>query len=455
MSSSNSQSIASDSNVAVVIGAQWGDEGKGKLVDILAADYDLCARYNGGSNAGHTIVRNGKKFAVHLLPSGLLHDNAINYIGNGVVLNVPKLFSELEALEKAGIDWKGRLFISDRAQLVFPFHQKVDGANEDDRGAAKLGTTRQGIGPTYSQKAERRGIRVHHIFEPQVFSAALPRAIKGWEKRFGDLEVDQSALIKQYTGEYADLLRPMVVNGPYWLHDQLSPGSASINPDPSAKPKSLLIESANATMLDIDHGTYPFVTSSNPTLGGALTGLGLNASHFRSAKIVGIVKAYTTRVGEGPFPTELSFEHGIGKHLKDVGHEYGTTTGRPRRCGWLDLVMVRYAHVLNGFTSLNLTKLDVLDQLDEIKVAVSYNLDNKPMPRWPASLETLAKVQPQYVTLPGWKTDISKIRTYQDLPENARNYVEFIEKQLNIFIEYIGVGPGDDAMIHRKRNSKL
>lgn len=438
-------------NVAIVLGGQWGDEGKGKLTDILSGKYNVCARYNGGSNAGHTIVKNGTKFATHLLPSGILTDDMTSVIGSGVVLHIPTLWNELSQLEKGGISWGGRLLISDRAHVVFEFHRAVDSASEGALGSSKLGTTGRGIGPTYSQKMMRSGLRVHHLFEPD-FADKYRRALNTWLRSYPEgLEVtiknpgDTEAKLFRYP-DYADAeiayyqsqldkLRPLVVDSAEYFDLALQAG------------RTILIESANAVMLDIDHGTYPFVTSSSPTVGGASTGLGIPICKLGSALVVGIVKAYTTRVGAGPFPSELSIEEGPGQILQTVGREVGTTTGRKRRCGWLDLPIVKYGHRLNGYSSINLTKLDVLDTLDEIKVCTSYTLDGKTLSTCPASLFDLERVVCEYTTFPGWKQPIDACRTFADLPPNAQAYVSFIQKELGIPIRWIGVGPASDAMI--------
>lgn len=422
--------------VSVVLGSQWGDEGKGKLVDILAADIDVCARCAGGNNAGHTIVVpiNGikKSFAFHLLPSGLVNPKCTGLIGNGVVIHVPSFFAELDALESQGLDCTGRLLVSDRAQLVFDFHQIVDGLKEVELGGSSIGTTKKGIGPAYSGKASRSGLRVHHLFEPEVFASKFRKVVEGRFKRYGHFEYDTEGEIERYK-KLAERLKPYVVDSVDYIHKAMASG------------KKVLVEGANALMLDIDFGTYPFVTSSSTSIGGVCTGLGIPPKMI--GKTIGVVKAYTTRVGAGPFPTEQLNE--IGVHLQEVGHEYGTTTGRRRRCGWLDLAVLKHSSLINGYDAFNLTKLDVLDDLDEIKVGVSYSLDGKDLSGFPADLDVVARVEVQYVTLPGWKTPICDIRKYSELPENCRKYVEFIEKEMGAPIEWIGVGPARDAMISK------
>ncbi|GMK58411.1 hypothetical protein CspeluHIS016_0504430 [Cutaneotrichosporon spelunceum] len=420
--------------VSVVLGSQWGDEGKGKLVDILAADADVCARCAGGNNAGHTIVvTNDKgekvKYAFNLLPSGLINSKVTAFIGSGVVVHVPSFFKELDTLESKGLKVTDRLFISDRAHLVLGFHQIVDGLKEIELGGSSIGTTKKGIGPAYSSKASRSGLRVHHLYDP-TFPDKFRKLVEGRFKRYGHFEFDTEAEIKQML-ELAERLRPHVVDGPTWMHQQLSSG------------KRVLVEGANALMLDIDYGTYPFVTSSATTIGGVCTGLGIPP--FAIKRAIGVVKAYTTRVGGGPFPTEQL--NSIGETLQEVGAEYGTVTARRRRCGWLDLVVCRYSTWINGYTSLNLTKLDVLDGFEEIKIATGYKLDGKLIEGFPADLDRLGQVEVVYETFAGWKSDITGCRTWEDLPENAKKYVKFIEDYLGVKIQYIGVGPARESTI--------
>ncbi|KAI0076427.1 Adenylosuccinate synthetase [Panus rudis PR-1116 ss-1] len=427
-------------SVSVVLGAQWGDEGKGKLVDILAAEADVCARCAGGNNAGHTIVvQQGPEkvkttYAFHLLPSGLINPNCVGVIGNGVVIHVPSFFAELDALQAQGLDCTNRLFVSDRAHLVFDFHQIVDGLKEVELGGSSIGTTKKGIGPAYSAKASRSGLRVHHLFDHETFASKFRKIVEGRFKRYGYFEYDTEGEIQRYK-TLADRLRPYVIDSVAYIHAALSSN------------KRILVEGANALMLDIDFGTYPYVTSSSTTIGGVCTGLGIPPKKI--GKTIGVVKAYTTRVGGGPFPTEQLND--IGVHLQEVGHEYGTTTGRRRRCGWLDLVVLKHSCLINGYDALNLTKLDVLDYLDEIKVAVKYIVDGKELPGFPADLGVLEKVNVEYVTLPGWKKSIASITSVSELPENCQKYVRFIEEFLGVPIEWIGVGPGRESMITAER----
>ncbi|KAG8835036.1 hypothetical protein FRC17_005658 [Serendipita sp. 399] len=330
-----------------------------------------------------------------------------------------------------GLNCQGRLLLSDRAHLVFDFHQIVDGLKEVELGGKSIGTTKKGIGPAYSSKASRSGLRVHHLFDT-TFAEKFRTIVEGRFKRYGHFEYDTEAEIERYKG-LAERLKPFVVDAVSYMHTALQAN------------KRILVEGANALMLDIDYGTYPFVTSSNTAIGGTCTGLAIPPKQI--GRIIGVVKAYTTRVGGGPFPSEQLNE--IGTTLQEVGHEYGTTTGRKRRCGWLDLVVLRYSTMINGYDVLNLTKLDVLDGLEEIKVAVKYKIDDKEIDGFPANLDLLGQVTVEYITLPGWKSDISKVKVFEDLPEKCREYVEFIEKYLGVKIGWIGVGPSRDAMITR------
>ncbi|KAL9940825.1 hypothetical protein V8E36_000313 [Tilletia maclaganii] len=427
--------------VSVILGAVWGDEGKGKLSDILSQEMDVCARCAGGNNAGHTIVCdiNGKttKFDFHLLPSGLVNPHCVGFIGSGVVVHVPSFFAELDALTKKGLNCDGRLFVSDRAHLVFDFHQVVDGLKEIELGGSSIGTTKKGIGPAYSSKASRSGLRVHHLYDPELFASKFRKLVESRFKRYGHFEYDTEGEILRYKA-FAERLRPHIVDGVTFIHDAL------------AENKRVLVEGANALMLDLDFGTYPFVTSSSTSIGGVCTGLGVPPQSID--KVIGVVKAYTTRVGGGPFPTELLDD--TGSHLQEVGAEFGVTTGRRRRCGWLDLVVMKYSCLINGYTSLNLTKLDVLDQLPELKIATGYSVTasdgtETKLKSFPADLEYLARVKVTYQTFPGWKSDITKCKTFEELPKNAKDYVLFIEKFLDTKIEYIGVGPGRESMIKR------
>ncbi|KAI8800743.1 Adenylosuccinate synthetase, partial [Cladochytrium replicatum] len=424
--------------ISVIIGGQWGDEGKGKLVDILAQDADLCCRCQGGNNAGHTIVVNGTSFDFHMLPSGLVNPKCANLVGNGVVVHVPGFFQELEKTVYKGVDPAGRLFVSDRAHMVFDFHQVVDGLRESELASVRpdlaLGTTKKGIGPTYSSKAARSGVRIHHLIgDFAEFEEKFRACLDAEWRRYGKFEYDVDAELNRYK-EYAVKIRPYVVDGVKYIHESFAAG------------KRILVEGSQATMLDIDFGTYPYVTSSSTSVGGVCTGLGVPPRLV--SKVYGVVKAYTTRVGAGPFPTEQL--NSIGDHLTDVGREYGVTTGRRRRCGWLDLVVVRYSNMINGYDSINLTKLDVLDQLPDIKIGVGYKYNGEVLSTFPADLSLLSKVEVVYETLPGWNTDISNCTSWDELPVNAQKYIKFIEENVGVKVEWIGVGPGRDSTIHRK-----
>lgn len=421
----------------VVLGSQWGDEGKGKLVDILCDNIDVCARCQGGNNAGHTIVVGKTKYDFHMLPSGLVNPNCLNLVGSGVVIHIPSLFEELENLEKKGLHCRDRLFISSRAHLVFDFHQRTDKLKEAELSENKksIGTTGKGIGPTYSTKASRSGLRVHHLVsqEPEAweeFKTRYHRLVESRFKRYGEFEYDFEGELARYE-KYRDLVRPFVVDSVEFMHNAI------------AEDKKILVEGANALMLDLDFGTYPYVTSSATGIGGVLTGLGVPPRAIRN--VYGVVKAYTTRVGEGPFPTEQL--NADGEKLQDIGAEFGVTTGRKRRCGWLDLVVLKYSTAINGYTALNITKLDVLDTFKEIKVAVAYHKDGKKLEYFPEDLHKLAKVDVEYVTLPGWNEDITKIKSYEELPENAKKYLQFIEEFLKVPVQWVGTGPARESML--------
>ncbi|AQZ14596.1 ADE12 (YNL220W) [Zygosaccharomyces parabailii] len=429
--------------VNVVLGAQWGDEGKGKLVDLLVGKYDLVARCAGGNNAGHTIVVNGVKYDFHMLPSGLVNPNCQNLLGNGVVIHIPSFFNELEILESKGLkNARERLFISSRAHLVFDFHQRTDKLRElelsgNAKDGKKIGTTGKGIGPTYSTKSSRSGIRVHHLVNdnPEAwdqFVTMYRRLLETRKKRYGDFEYDAEEELARYK-KYKEELKPFVVDSVVFMHKAIE-----------AK-KKILVEGANALMLDIDFGTYPYVTSSSTGIAGVISGLGIPPKTID--EVYGVVKAYTTRVGEGPFPTEQLNED--GDKLQQIGAEFGVTTGRKRRCGWLDLVILKYSTLINGYTSLNITKLDVLDTFKEIPVGLSYSFQGKKLDLFPEDLITLGKVEVEYKILPGWQEDITKITEYNDLPENAKKYIKFIEDFVGVPVEWVGTGPGRESMLHK------
>ena len=425
--------------VDVVLGSQWGDEGKGKLVDLLCDDIEVCARCQGGNNAGHTIVVGKTKYDFHMLPSGLVNPNCLNLVGSGVVVHIPSFFDELEKIENQGLKCSDRLFLSSRAHLVFDFHQRVDKLREAELSGNKksIGTTGKGIGPTYSTKASRSGIRVHHLVsnEPgawEEFETKLRRLFATRQKRYGEFEYNVEDELNRYK-ILKEKISPFVVDSVEFMHKALKEN------------KKILVEGANALMLDLDFGTYPYVTSSNTGIGGVLTGLGIPPKSIKN--IYGVVKAYTTRVGEGPFPTEQLNE--IGEKLQDIGFEFGVTTGRKRRCGWLDLVVLKYSTWINGYTSLNITKLDVLDTFKEIKVAIDYKYNGEILKSFPECLNVLGKVEVVYKTFQGWEEDITQIKTYEELPENAKIYLKFIEDYLEVPIQWVGTGPARESMLEQ------
>mmetsp|Transcript_8876 Transcript_8876/g.20538 ORF Transcript_8876/g.20538 Transcript_8876/m.20538 type:complete len:525 (+) Transcript_8876:99-1673(+) len=427
--------------IDIVLGAQWGDEGKGKLVDLLSQEYDVCARVAGGSNAGHTIVVGNKKYKFHLLPSGILNEKATCVVGNGVVVHLPSFMNELDSLSKNGIRYEGRVLLSDRAHLVFDFHQEVDGRNEARLGRHKLGTTKKGIGPAYASKISRNGLRVGDLQNWPHFERRFRSLCEQHMRAYQGLVIDVDAQLEYYKS-IADRVGAMTVDTIAYTNSQFKDG------------KKILVEGANATMLDIDFGTYPYVTSSNPSVGSVLTGLGVSPRKLRS--IYGTVKAYCTRVGEGPFPTELEISDGsVGMHLSQVGAEYGTTTGRPRRCGWIDIPQMQYSALINGFTSLNLTKLDVLTGLPEVKIGKRYKYKDGYLAGMPASLEMLSNVEVEYEVLPGWTEDISTVKNFEDLPVNCQKYVLRVQELIGVPIRWIGVGPNRLDVIDRGEGWEL
>lgn len=417
------------SKICAVVGSQWGDEGKGKLVDILARDYDIVGRYNGGANAGHTVIVGQNKFGFHLLPCGVLYPKTKNVLGHGVVVQFPTLFEEIEQVEKAGIHCRDRLFISDRAHIVTKWHLEADGAQEKSLGSGGIGTTKRGIGPTYATKMLRIGLRVGDLQHWDSFKEKYARMAEFFRKAYG-IEVDSSQELHEFEKMRPEIL-PMVTDTVYMISEAIEKG------------KRLLTEGANALMLDIDYGSYPYVTSSSTGVAGACTGLGVPPSKIST--VIGIVKAYTTRVGAGPFPTEIV--GGIGDHLQTKGKEVGVTTGRKRRCGWLDLAVVKYTHMINHYTSINITKLDILDELDEVKIGVGYEIDGVKLKSMPASLEDLSKVRVVYETLPGWKCDTSKCELWSDLPDKAKGYIARIEEVMGVPVTWVGTGPRRENML--------
>jgi len=419
----------------VVVGAQWGDEGKGKITDILSSKVAAVVRYQGGNNAGHTVVVNCDQFKLHLIPSGILYPHIINIIGNGVVINPKVLLSEMEALAVRGIS-TDNLRISYNAHLIMPYHIIIDSHSEYHLGKFRIGTTNRGIGPAYSDKAARVGLRVQDMLDLKIFKMKLEQTLKIkkdlMEKVYGLEPLPVGEIIGEYL-DYAEKLKKYMVDTTELINDMLDVG------------KNVLFEGAQGTMLDLDHGTYPFVTSSSPVSGGACVGAGV--SPLRINQVIGISKAYTTRVGEGPFPTELSDE--CGDMICTAGQEFGTTTGRKRRCGWFDSLVVRYSTRINGFTSLALMKLDVLSLFKEIKICIGYEYEGKVYDRFPAHQTIVNKCRPIYEMHPGWLCDISSVNRFDDLPIEARNYISRVEELIGTRIEIISVGPGREQSILR------
>lgn len=410
----------------IVLGCQWGDEGKGKIVDLLAAESDIIARFQGGANAGHTIIVEDKKYILHLIPSGIIHPDKICLIGNGVVIDPFGLKEELDFLTEQDIDYKGRLFVSSAANLVLPYHKLIDSVEETNRGTGSIGTTKRGIGPAYVDKVARNGIRVADIFSPLRLKKRLEYQKKLKEKYLTGSTDERADIERTYDEilKLSDLFKELAIDVSLYLNNA------------NKENKTILFEGAQGSMLDVDLGTYPFATSSNTTTGGALTGLGIGPKMIDS--VVGIIKAYTTRVGSGPFPTELVDT--TGEQLRHWGDEYGATTGRPRRCGWLDLVALKHAVRINGVDSIAVTKLDVLDHFEEIKVCTAYELNGQQIEEVPLDLAELQYVKPVYKSCPGWVTETTGNTNFGDLPENARNYLNFVANDLGVKICIVSTG---------------
>jgi adenylosuccinate synthase len=419
-------------SVTVLVGSQWGDEGKGKIVDILSERFDIVVRYQGGANAGHTVEIGDKKFVLHLIPSGILRENVLCVIGNGVVVDPAALLDEIKLLESLGISVKNRLFISQNAHLIMPYHKVFDSINES--GSAKIGTTGRGIGPCYIDKYARAGIRVVDLLDRKILEEKIQintteknNILKKLYKHEG---LDVGKVIDEYVG-YQSTISQYITDTPKFLSDSIEDG------------KSILLEGAQGTLLDVDHGTYPYVTSSNPTSGGAATGSGIPPTKITS--VIGIVKAYTTRVGLGPFPTELL--DADGEKLRKIGAEFGATTGRPRRCGWYDAFLVSYSRMINGIQRAAITKLDVLSHFAEIKVCVAYEINGKKLKSYPTTVNQMMQVSPVYETLKGWNAEISSIKTYDELPSGAKDYLQFISHKSGFEISIISVGPNRNQTI--------
>jgi adenylosuccinate synthase len=422
-------------NIAV-LGAQWGDEGKGKVVDLLTPQFAVVARYQGGHNAGHTVFVDTQKIILRLLPSGILHSHVTCVIGNGVVIDPQALFKEIDELAALGYDVSKRLVISERAHLILPYHRELDLLSEARRGERKIGTTSRGIGPAYEDKIGRRGIRVCDLFDRSGLEQEIRENVQARNRLIRESTLDWRPLFDQMVA-YGDRLRPWVADVSLFLAQTTAAG------------RPILFEGAQGTLLDIDHGTYPFVTSSNSTIGGVCTGLGVSPKMING--VLGVVKAYATRVGEGPMPTELSGES--GDRLRDSGKEFGSVTGRPRRCGWYDAVVARYAARVNGLDSIALTKLDVLDGLDQIQVCTGYRYGKDLIAEWPADLRVLEKCEPVYKTLPGWSRPSAGVTRYDDLPREAQQYVAFLEEICGVPVSIVSTGSGRNDTIIREKSA--
>jgi len=418
----------------VVVGAQWGDEGKGKIIDILSKDADYVVRYQGGNNAGHTVVKKSGEFVLHLIPSGIFHKHTHCVIGNGVVVDPQALIEEIKALEAKGVSVKGRLHVSERAHLILPYHRIYDRLREEKKGFIKIGTTGRGIGPSYGDKVLRSGIRVIDLYDEAVFREKLEKSLLEKNEIFQKIyQTEGFEFQKVYLDylKFAERIKPYVCNTMLLLNEVVK------------KKKSILFEGAQGTHLDVDHGTYPFVTSSSVTAGGAAVGTGVPPSHL--GKIVGVVKAYTTRVGEGPFPTE--FDSVLMEMIRKKGKEFGATTGRPRRCGWFDAVLVKYSCMVNGIQEIVVTKLDVLDDLKEIKICVGYRYKGKIYRDFPASLTILKEGKPVYEQHKGWLSETTRIKNYSSLPANAKKYLNRLSRLVGAPITILSVGSHEDQTL--------
>jgi adenylosuccinate synthase len=421
-------------SVRIVLGTQWGDEGKGKIVDLLTEEADVVVRYQGGANAGHTVKIDDQEFILHLIPTGILHPDKICIIGNGVVVDLEQFFQEIEELKSKGISVENRLMVSDRAHLVMPYHKATEKLNEEKKGDQKIGTTLRGIGPACLDKVGRTGIRTADLLDEQAFLNKLNLNFKlknNYLKELGQEQIDSLKEESRETLAYKDKIRPHLIDSSLFLNQKIKEKS------------NILFESAQGTLLDIDFGTYPYVTASHPTAGGACVGSGVGPTLID--EVIGVVKAYTTRVGDGPFPTELKDRS--GEILRESGNEFGATTGRPRRCGWLDLVMLRYSVRINGINKLAITKLDVLDNLDTIQVCMYYQYRDEEIHEFPGDLDILSNCRPVYQELPGWKKSTDGLTNHKDLPDNAKRYLDFIEENLLVPIHLISTGSRRDQTI--------
>jgi len=418
----------------LVVGAQWGDEGKGKVIDVLTADADIVVRYQGGANAGHTVMVGEETYVLHLIPSGMLYPGKMNVIGNGVVVDPARLVEEIDEFKRRGVDVESRLFLSDLAHVTLPYHKRLDEAREAKRGADRIGTTHQGIGPTYSDKYGRVGIKVGDLADEADFTAKVRRNLEEKNAFFREYyhapEMSEEEIIAPYRAYWPRLER-LVRNTIPYLRDELK------------AEKRILLEGAQGTLLDVDFGTYPFVSASHPSAGGASAGSGIPPRAI--VRVVGVVKAYTTRVGAGPLPTELPAEE--GERLRIVGREYGATTGRPRRCGWFDAVAVRRSVDVNGLTEVAVTKLDILDHLDAIPVCTAYRHRGREISEFPTRTEVVAECDPVYRSVPGWKSPTKGIRRWQDLPDNAKRYIETIQALIGVPVSIVSIGPRRDEIV--------
>ncbi len=421
-----------------VLGAQWGDEGKGKIVDLLTSHFSIVARYQGGHNAGHTVYVNGAKFILRLIPSGILHPGITCVIGNGVVVDPKALFAEVDELTRNGIDVGQRVLISDKAHLILPYHRDLDLLSEARRGERKIGTTSRGIGPAYEDKIARRGIRVGDLTDPEGLEQNVRDNVTARNRLVHDTTMDWQVVLDELL-KHAERLRPMIRDVSALLTEAMRAG------------QSIMFEGAQGTLLDIDHGTYPYVTSSNASIGGVCTGLGVPPRAI--SRVLGVVKAYTTRVGEGPFPTELSGE--MGNRLRESGSEYGAVTGRPRRCGWYDAVAVRYAARINGLDGLALTKLDVLDGLERIDICTSYSCGGRTLTDFPSDIGQLARCEPVYESMPGWNAPTAGVRRFDQLPAEARKYIARLEEVSGVRAAIVSTGSERDDTIVRNEILQL
>ena len=421
----------------VLIGSQWGDEGKGKITDYLAEQADMVVRYQGGNNAGHTVVVGEREFKLHLIPSGILYNEKVCVIGNGVVVDPKVLLEEIEYLHKEGVS-TDTLRISETAHLIMPYHKRLDEVEEENRGLEKIGTTKRGVGPAYMDKAARVGIRVIDLLDDEVFASKLKKVLKDknylLERVYESQGFDYEQVLKEFRG-YAERMRPYVTDTSVIINEALN------------KEEKVLFEGAQGTLLDVDHGTYPFVTSSHPTAGGACIGSGVGPTKIE--QVLGVAKAYTTRVGEGPFPTELVGK--IGEEIREAGGEFGTTTGRPRRCGWLDAVILSYTVRVSGLSSLALTKMDVLDNLSSIKICTGYSYKGEILKDFPHSLKKLGECEPVYEELPGWQQSLKEARTWEALPKEAQNFVRRVEELSGVPVAILALGPKREQTIQLKK----